>query len=135
MEDNEIRDMMGRSLEFGRKFGIAWDLVVEMQRIVSAASSRDRIKAGEMTPRKYLAIAVSPNLRSSGVAVMALPRPLRRKAGALIGNIDGYNSLVETTDPGHGDEARLTGEMRSLLKNMIQSGKEIADVQSDQIEA
>jgi hypothetical protein len=33
MEDNDIRDMMGRSIEFGRKFGIAWDMAVEMRRL------------------------------------------------------------------------------------------------------
>jgi predicted HTH transcriptional regulator len=33
MDDNEVRDMVARSLVFGRKFGIAWDLLLEVKRI------------------------------------------------------------------------------------------------------
>jgi predicted HTH transcriptional regulator len=40
MGDNEIRDVIGRSLEFGRKFGIAWDMLVEVRRIVEAVRAR-----------------------------------------------------------------------------------------------
>lgn len=96
-----------RSLEFGRKFGVAWDLHIETRRIVEAAKVRSNIGEG--------VIPISPSLRSSGVAVMALPRPLRRKARALIGTIDEYNSLVETADPGQRDKARLTKPLRDLL--------------------
>jgi hypothetical protein len=125
MEDNEIRDMMGRSLEFGRKFGVAWDLLVETRRIVEAAKVRSNIGEGVQTPRETLVIPISPSLRSSGVAVMALPRPLRRKAAALIGSIDEYNSLVETADPGQRDKARLTKPLRDLLASVEKDGIEI----------
>jgi hypothetical protein len=45
MEDNEIRDMVSRSLEFGRKFGIAWDMLVEMRRIVVSATERSQTRS------------------------------------------------------------------------------------------
>jgi hypothetical protein len=125
MDDNEIRDMMGRSLEFGRKFGIAWDLLVEMRRIIEAAKARKAISDGVHVSREMLAIAVSPSLRSSGVAVMALPRPLRRKAGSLVGDVDAYNSLVETVDPGQRDNARLTAGMHERLTRIVTNGTEI----------
>jgi hypothetical protein len=127
MEDNEIRDMIGRSLEFGRKFGIAWDMLVEVRRIVEAVRARNKIPDNVQTDRKTLIIGVSASLRSSGVAVMALPRILRSKAAALVGDIDEYNSLIETVDPGQRDNARLIRPMRDLLARAEQNGIEITD--------
>jgi hypothetical protein len=94
MEDNEVRDVIGRSLEFGKKFGIAWDLLVEIRRIIAAANERNNIPAGDWVPRTTLAIAVSNSLRSSGVAIMSLPRPMRVSAAGLIKAIDEYNSIM-----------------------------------------
>ena len=65
MNDNEVRDMIGRSLEFGKKFGIAWDLLVETRRIVAAAAGNINVPAGDYLPRASLSIAVSSSLRSS----------------------------------------------------------------------
>jgi hypothetical protein len=127
MEDNEIRDMVSRSLEFGRKFGIAWDMLVEMWRIVVSATERSQIGAGEHVARTRLSIAVLLSLRSSGVAIMALPRELRGKAAQLINDLDEYNSIIETTDPGQRDEARLTDRSRGLLRNIIGNGNAICD--------
>jgi hypothetical protein len=125
MEDNEIRDMIGRSLEFGRKFGIAWDLLVEIRRLFAAATERSKIGAGEILPRTALLISVSPSLRSSGVAIMGLPRDLRGKAAQLINDIDEYNSIIETADPGQREETRLTDRLRQLLSKIIGNGNEI----------
>ena len=127
MEDNEIRDMIGRSLEFGRKFGAAWDLLVEVRRIVEAAEARSQIGEGVQMPRDRLKIEISPSLRSSGVALMALARPLRRKAAALIADIDQYNSSIDTADPGQRETARLTVDMRVLLKMVVTQGIEIGN--------
>ncbi len=126
MSDNEIRDMVGRSLEFGRKFGIAWDLYVELKRIVSAAGERSKIGNNHVR-RSMLYISVSPSLRTSGVAIMELPKELRQKAAGLINELDMYNSIIEAADPGQRDEARLTEELRQLLHNVIGNGAEICD--------
>jgi Schlafen, AlbA_2 len=131
MEDNEIRDMIGRSLEFGRKFGIAWDLLVEIGRILAAAESRSRIAPLEWVPRRTLVIPVSNSLRSSGVAIMSLPLDLRAKAAELIGDIDEYNSEIETVDWGQKDQARLTDKLRGLLTSIIENGNEICDGLAD----
>jgi hypothetical protein len=131
MEDNEIRDMIGRSLEFGRKFGIAWDLLVEIGRILAAAEYRSRIPENEWLPRRTLSISVSNSLRSSGVAIMSLPLDLRGKAGELIGDIDEYNSIIETVDWGQKDQARLNDKLRGLLASIIEAAKEISDGLAD----
>jgi hypothetical protein len=125
MNDNEVRDMIGRSLEFGKKFGIAWDLMVEMRRIVAAAAERINVPPGDYLPRASLSIAVSSSLRSSGIAIMSLPRPLRASAAKLIQKIDEYNSIVETVDPGHGEKARLNNPLREHLKTVVASGGDI----------
>jgi hypothetical protein len=124
MEDNEIRDMIARSLEFGRKFGIAWDLLVEMGRILAAAQSRSKI-----APLEW--ISVSNSLRSSGVAIMSLPLDLRGKAAELIEDIDEYNSEIETVDWGQKDQARLTEKLKGLLASVIEKSGEISDGLSD----
>jgi Putative DNA-binding domain len=124
MDDNEIRDMIGRSLEFGKKFGIAWDLLIEMRRIVAAAKERQQgqaISAG--IPGKDLVIGVSSSLRSSGVAVMSLPQPLRMKAAEVITAVDEYNSFVEVADA-----QRLLSQsssLRSLLHTLAKNGEQV----------
>jgi hypothetical protein len=125
MDDHEVRDMVGRSLEFGRKFGIAWDLLVEIRRIIAAANERSGIGAGQRVPRSTLSISVSQSLRTSGVAIMALPQELRQKAARLINDVDRYNSIIETVDPGQREEARLTDPLRQLLRDIIGNGDKI----------
>jgi hypothetical protein len=128
MDDNEIRDMIGRSLEFGKKFGIARDLLVEICRIIAAATQRNAIPAGIgdiYVPRTTLSIAVSNSLRSSGVAIMSLPRPLRANAARLINATDEYNSIVEMVDQGQGEKARLNEPLRGLLREIIENGNQI----------
>ena len=39
-EDYEVRDLMRRSLEFGKKYGAAWDLNLEIQRLFAAINER-----------------------------------------------------------------------------------------------
>jgi hypothetical protein len=125
MDDNEIRDMISRSLEFGKKFGIAWDLLVEVRRIIAAAKQRSNIPAVEYVPRTTLLIDVFNTLRSSGVAIMSLPRPLRSKAARLINATDEYNSIVETVDQGQREQARLNDLLRALLREIIENGDQI----------
>ena len=125
MDDNEVRDMIGRSLELGKKFGIAWDLLIEIRRIIAAGTERSNIPAGDYVPRSPLSIAVSNSLRSSGVAVMSLPGPLLSKAARLINAIDEYSSVVETSETGQRGEARLNDRLRQLLREVTESGDEI----------
>ena len=126
MDDYEIRDMMRRSIEFGRKFGVARDLLMEIRRIIAAASERSQLGSDHM-PRSRLTITISHDLRASGVSVMSLPRKLRDNAIELVNAVDRYNSVIETTDPGQREEARLTQPLRALLADAQRLGTTICD--------
>ena len=56
---------------------------------------------------------------------MALPKGLRQKAAKLINDVDRYNSIIETVDPGQREEARLNDTLRALLSEIIANGNEI----------
>jgi hypothetical protein len=64
-------------------------------------------------------------LRTSGVAIMSLPRSLREAAANLISDIDIYNSEIETVDPGQRENARLTDALANLLTNIHVAGAKI----------
>jgi hypothetical protein len=102
-------------------------LLVEISRIVAAATARGQNREGLPLPRSALVIAVSLSLRTSGVAVMSLPRSLRTKAAELIGDVDGYNSIIETANPGLGEDTRLTEGLLGMLRKMISDGSEIRE--------
>lgn len=125
MEDNEVRDMMGRSIEFGKKFGIAFDLLIEIRQIFAASKVRREIGHGDYLPRTSLKISASNVLRTSGVAVMSLPKDLRQSTARLVNAIDEYNSVIEIADPGRREEARLTDPLRALLDEIIDLGDRI----------
>jgi len=72
-----------------------------------------------------LSLVVSDSLRSSGIAIMSLPRPLRAMAARLINATDEYNSIVETVDAGQRGEARLSERLRELLREVINNGHQI----------
>ncbi len=126
MEDYEVRDLMRRSIEYGKVYGVAWDLYVELKRIVSAAEERSKIDTSHVR-RSMLYVTVSPSLRTSGVAILALPKALRQKAAGLVNELDRYNSIIEAADPGQRDEARLTEELRQLLRNVMGNGADICN--------
>jgi hypothetical protein len=52
---------------------------------------------------------------------------LRSKAAALVGDLDQYNSLIETSDPGQRDNTRLNRPMREMLGVVERNGIEITD--------
>ena len=115
MDDYEIRDMMRRSIEFGKKFGAAWDLLVEMRRISTAARQREELATGVEMPRKSLQIDVSNGIRNSGMAVMSLPRDIRNRVVELANALDRYNTTIEMADQGKRENARLNAVLRAVL--------------------
>jgi hypothetical protein len=125
MDDYEIRDMMRRSIEFGKKYAAAWDLVVEVRRLMATAAARDGLGAHFMQ-RNQLAIAVSQDLRSAGVALVQLAKPLRNQVSELVMAVDEYNSIIETIDPGHQTLARISDQPRGKLREIRALGEVIA---------
>jgi hypothetical protein len=95
MEDSEVRDLMRRGIEYGRKYGAALDLFVEISRL--AAASGARAGAGSMaayTMDKAI-IGVSPDLRSAGSALVLMNRYMRNAVAEIIIRIDQFNSNIE----------------------------------------
>jgi hypothetical protein len=125
MEDYEVRDLMRRSIEHGKKYSAAWDLNVEVHRLVSAIE--ERAKISNFLPRDRLIIRVSDALRSAGSAIILLRKPLRNKVADLINRIDEFNHKIETADPGQREEARLNQPLKEDLATASRMGVEVSD--------
>lgn len=119
MEDYEVRDLMRRSLEFGKKYGAAWDLNLEIQRLFAAINERGHMDSGDYMPRDRLIIRVSNALRSAGNVIVLLEKPVREKVATLINKVDEFNSEIELTDPGRREEARLNERLKGELADMF----------------
>jgi hypothetical protein len=126
MEDYEVRDLMRRSIEHGKKYSAAWDLNVEVCRLVSAIDERAKFD-NQFVPRDRLSVRVSDALRSAGSAIVLLEKPLRSKVAEFINRIDGFNHKIETADPGQNEFARLNQPLRGDLATASSMGVEISD--------
>jgi predicted HTH transcriptional regulator len=126
MEDYEVRDLMRRSIEYGRKYGAAWDLNVEVNRLVAAINERGQIQSSDYLPRDRLIISVSQGLRSAGNAMVLLAKPLRNDVAELLKEVDEFNSVIETTDPGQNERARLNEARKKDLARMLGIGLRIS---------
>lgn len=126
MEDYEVRDLMRRSIDYGKKYGAAWDLNVEIQRLTAAIDERCRLQNSDVLPRARLIIGVSSALRSAGNAIVLLEKPVREKVAMLIKKVDGYNAKIETVDPGQREEARVNDRLRAELAAALTIGEEIS---------
>lgn len=115
MEDYEVRDAMRRSIDYGRQYGTAWDLSMEINRLISAAREREQLDGTAFMSRSRLIISVSNALRSGGNAIILLEKPIRQHVATLIRMVDEYNSVVETIDPGHHENARMSDRLRRRL--------------------
>ncbi|WP_164936803.1 AlbA family DNA-binding domain-containing protein [Bradyrhizobium vignae] len=126
MEDYEVRDLMRRSIEYGRKYGAAWDPNVEINRLITSINERGQIDGSAYLPRDRLMISVSSSLRSAGSTLALLPKPLRKEMSHLLREVDEFNSIIETTDPGQRDQARLNENRKKDLVTMFQIGLQIS---------
>jgi hypothetical protein len=67
MQDYEVRDLMRRSIEYGKKYAAAWDLDLEIQRLQSSVQLRSEITGDDWLPRSQLAVSISAGLRGGGL--------------------------------------------------------------------
>ncbi|WP_298261181.1 RNA-binding domain-containing protein [Bradyrhizobium sp.] len=118
MEDYEVRDLMRRSLEFGKKYAAAWDLLVEIRRISAAATERMGL-GNNWVPRERLMVGVSQDLRSAGIALVSLAKPVRGQVSQIIQIVGRFNAIVETVDPGQLENARMSDSLREQITNLI----------------
>jgi Putative DNA-binding domain len=126
MEDYEVRDLMRRSIEYGKKYGAAWDLNLEVERLIVSINERGQLDGSAWIKRDSLRIAVSNALRSAGNAIVLLPKPVREDVATLIKSVDTYNAIIETVDPGQRDMARLSEPRKNELAEMMQIGFRIS---------
>jgi hypothetical protein len=126
MNDCEIRDAMKRSIDYGRQFGAAWNLRVEVARLTPTIKERVEHDSS-FVPRARLRIGVSDALRSAGSAMILLPRSIREDVASFIAAIDAYNAKIETVDPGQREDARIDDTLRSWLSSMLDQAKRIDD--------
>jgi hypothetical protein len=126
MLDYEIRDAMRRSISYGRKFGIAWNLQVELRRLKAAAAERQKMPNNFWPPRSQLVIGISNDLRSSGEALILLSKRDRKAVAELINELDAYNSIIETVDPMQHERARLTDPLKRRLFEIEKRAEDIS---------
>jgi hypothetical protein len=120
MEDYEVRDAMRRSIDYGRQYVTAWDLNVEIKRLISAAREREQVDIGfPFMARDRLIISVSDTLRSAGHAIILLEKSIRQLVGRLLQMIDEFNSVVETVNPGQQNVTVSQQFRRQLLELRI----------------
>jgi hypothetical protein len=127
MEDYEVRDLMRRGIEYGKKYGAAWDLNVEINRLIAAIDKRRQIQSSDHLPRSSLVIAVSQALRSAGNALVLLAKPLRNDVADLLKRIDEFNAVIETADPGQNQMARINDGRKADLAEMTEVGSRISE--------
>jgi predicted HTH transcriptional regulator len=121
IRDNDVRDLMRRGIEYGRKYGAALDLYVEMARISSAAGARGAPGAGQLDIGRAI-ISISPDLRSAGSALVLLAPDLRKIVPGVIMRVDAYNSKVEARG---GINIVLDSTMRNELEQIKQAADEV----------
>ena len=78
MEDYEVRDLMRRGIEYGRKYGAALDLYVEISRLCAASGTRASAANGASLEVERAIIGVSPDLRAAGSILVLLSSPRSR---------------------------------------------------------
>jgi hypothetical protein len=93
LRDSDVRDLMRRGIEYGRKYGAALDLYVEIARVSSA--SQARAGAGGSLDIGRATIAVSPDLRAAGSVLVLMSSYIRKAVAEIIMRVDTYNAKVE----------------------------------------
>jgi hypothetical protein len=130
MEDYEVRDAMRRSIDYGRKYGTAWDLNMEVRCLISAAREPEWFGGTIYVARNTLIIGVSGTLRSAGSAMILLRKSVREDVATLVNLVDEYNSIVETVDQGQ-EVTRVSTPLRDHLCKLQQLGQHISTALSE----
>jgi hypothetical protein len=122
MEDYEVRDLMRRGIEYGRKFGAALDLYVEISRICSASGARATAGGLATYEINKAIISISPDLRTAGSVLVLMTKYMRSAVGEIILRVDAYNSKIEALG---GQKVMLDESARNELSSIENLGGEI----------
>jgi hypothetical protein len=122
MEDYEVRDLMRRGIEYGRKYGAALDLYVEMARLCAASAARANAGSMATFDINKAIIGVSPDLRAAGSVLVLMSKYMRQSVAAIIMRVDEYNSKIEARG---GEMVMLDDSLRDELLTIKKLGDEI----------
>jgi hypothetical protein len=81
---------------------------------------------GDYMARDRLIIRVSNALRSAGNVIVLLEKPVREKVATLVNKVDEFNSVIELTDPGQREQARINNRLKEELADMLTLGGDIS---------
>jgi hypothetical protein len=124
MLDDEVRNLMRRGIDYGGKFGAAFDLYIEISRICAASMAKSAMPNTMYPTLEQARIGVSQDLRSAGSALVLMSRGVRNGVGELIMRVDQYNSLIETSLPGN-NKASITEQVKVDLRTLNALGLEV----------
>jgi Putative DNA-binding domain len=120
----EVRDLMRRGIEYGRKYGAALNLYVEIARICIA--SQTKATAGGLASYEInkAIISISPDLRSAGSVLVLMTKYMRNGVGEIIMKVDAYNSMLEARG---GEKVMLDQSARNELLAIKSLGDDICE--------
>ena len=113
---------MRRGIEYGRKYGAAFDLYVEIARLCTASGTKAIAGGLASYDINKAIIGVSPDLRSAGSVLVLMSKYLRNSVAEIIMRVDAYNSKIEARG---GDRVNLDSSAREELLTIKKLGDEI----------
>jgi predicted HTH transcriptional regulator len=124
IRDNDVRDLMRRGIEYGRKYGAALDLYVEIARICIASQSKATAGGLASYDINKAIITISPDLRAAGSVLVLMKKYMRNAVGEIIMKVDAYNSMLEARG---GEKVMLDQSARKELLAIKSLGDEICE--------
>jgi hypothetical protein len=122
MRDNDVRDLMRRGIDYGRKFGAAFDLFIEISRVGSISLSRLQMGPNAFVDLDKALIEVSPDLRSAGSVLLLMNRHVRNSVGELILSIDHFNAELQSRGSA---KVSIESSVQPILRQLQQLSDEV----------
>jgi hypothetical protein len=124
MRDNDVRDLMRRGIDYGRKFGAAFNLFIEISRVDTVALSRLQMGPNAFVDIDKAVIDISPDLRSAGGVLVLMNRHVRNSVGELLLRIDHFNAGLQSRgSPKVSIDSSVQPELRELRGLCDEVGK------------
>lgn len=129
MRDNDVRDLMRGGIEYGRKFGAAFNLFIEISRVDAMALSRLQMGPNAFVDLDRALIDISPDLRSAGGVLVLMNRHVRNSIGELLLLIDGFNATLQARGlPKVSIDSSIHPELRQLRQLCDEVSKALKEI-------
>ncbi|MCA1409921.1 hypothetical protein I6F30_01915 [Bradyrhizobium sp. NBAIM20] len=124
-----MRDLMRRGIEYGRKFGAAFNLFIEISRVDAVALSRLQMGPNAFVDLDRALIDISPDLRSAGGVLVLMNRHVRNSIGELLLRIDGFNATLQARGlPKVSIDSSVHPELRQLRQLCDEVSKALKEI-------